>query len=156
MTEQQKITIHPAAFNGLGTCGDFDFMIRSGEYNDALFIFNDNEEHHDSSREGSGNAIIRKYNKFSGQHIYSAGIPTGLLYKNDSLIDSYKGYKHLNERTKYVIDSSIEEIKEILTTYDYRRIFYSSDKNGVLGSKLFKVNDEVLRYITEQIYSLKC
>ena len=58
-------------FGGGGKAGDFGWMIQQPEYDDALFIFNDNEEQFLAFRKnpksgagcarGGGNAIIRPY-----------------------------------------------------------------------------------------------
>lgn len=149
-----NLTKCPTAFTGPNKYGDFDFMIRSGMYNDSLFIFNDNEEEHFTCKKGGGNAVVRQYNKYTCNHTYSAGVPTGIRWKNKDLPNAYNGYKVFDERTKYVIDSAFNEIREILSMYDYKRIFFSADKNGIVGSKLFKVNPDVLKYITDQINNL--
>ena len=88
-------------YKGMNKYGDFNWMINRIEYSDALFLFNDNEEYHNTSRQGRGNAIIRKYNKhnLSQDKPHSAGIPTGTL-KN-------KGYTILDHKTKKVIDECL-------------------------------------------------
>lgn len=131
--------------------GDFNFMINSGEYENCLFIYNDNEENYYNKTcyKGKGNAIIRMYNKYSEykENPYSAGIPTGSL--------KYKGYNELNERNKKIIDDCIDDIQEIIKKNNKKTIYYSvNDKNGILGTNLFNVNNTVLEYITYKIFDL--
>ena len=141
------IEIVGTQFSGRGKYGDFDWMIKQKEYNDSLFIFNDDEERHKTGVQGKGNAIIRKYNKYSGIiRPKSAGIPTGTVKRG--------GYTKLTSRSKFEIDQSIKEIKELILNYDYKKIFYSSDKEGRLGTSIFKVGDDVIEYITLEIQSL--
>ena len=124
-------------------------MIKKDEYKDVLFIFNDNGEHHDTNRRGGGNAVIRKYNKFNNKldRPRSAGIPTGTLEDGS--------YQELNEHVKKQIELSINEIKEIIQIYGYKKIYYSAKKDGVLGTGLFSMNRDVLVYITEKIIELQ-
>lgn len=143
------IEIIPSIFKGQNKIGDFLWMINSGDYNNCLFIFNDNEEEHNTSNEGCGNAIIRPYNKHSGNTIYSAGIPTGCRY-------TFGGYSKLNKRVISVIDLAIEEIEQLLNTGHYTKIYYSVDKTDkLIGMSIFKIGEDVRKYITEKIESLK-
>lgn len=76
-----------------GREGDFQWMIHQPQYNDALFLFNDNEEYHYTSRKGRGNAIVRCFNKHSKHPIpRAAGIPTGT--RSDG------GYETLSEHNQ--------------------------------------------------------
>ena len=144
---KQKMQIIPTIFTGSEKYGDFEYMIMSGEYNDSLFIFNDNEEYHFSDKEGCGNAIIRKFNKNSMLAIpRSAGIPTGTL-KNG-------GYKNLGNHEKDVINFSVDEIKELIRKYKYSKIYFSADSRGRIGTSLFQIHDDVKDYITVEINKL--
>ena len=142
-----NIQIIGIKFVGANMFGDFNWMCDQEEYLDSLFIFNDNEEYHNTDRRGAGNAIVRKYNKYSKLDIpKSVGIPTGTL-KNG-------GYKNLNTHSKNIIDNSIKEIIELIEKYNYKKIYYSSEQDGLLGTSLFEVNILVKKYITEQIFKL--
>jgi hypothetical protein len=147
-TNSPNISIIPIIFTGFNKYGDFNWMINQQEYNDVLFIFNDNEEYHNTNKMGKGNAIIRVYNSHNKKISMprSAGIPTGTL--------KYRGYKKLNKTTKQIIDNSIDKIKQVIQTYNYKKICFSADANGKLGTALFKVNPAVIDYITEQINHL--
>jgi hypothetical protein len=143
------VEIVPSIFKDKNEIGDFFWMINSENYNNCLFIFNDNEEEHDTSNKGGGNAIIRPYNKYSGKAIRSAGIPTGCRY-------TFGGYPELNKHVISEIDSAIEEIKQLLNTGNYTTVYYSIDKKDqLLGMSIFKIGEDVRKYITEKIESLK-
>ena len=140
--------IIPIIYNGENKYGDFKWMIKNIEYKDSLFIFNDNIESKYSYKNGLGNAIIRSYN-VNNPNInipLSAGIPTGSL--------KYNGFDSLSDKNKKYIDDSINIIKELILKYKYKRIYYSAESNGLLGQSLFKVNSEVVKYITNQIHEL--
>jgi len=139
----------PNVYKGFNKEGDFDWMLDQEEYSDILFIFNDNEEYHDTNCRGAGNAVIRKYNKYNTKIPVprSAGIPTGTLEDG--------GYQELNDHVKEQVDSAIEEIKEIIKKYSYTKVCYSAEKDGILGTGIFSVNRDVLIYITDKIKELE-
>lgn len=60
---ENNIKLVPSIFSGRNKLGDFSWMIKQPEYNDALFIFNDNQEafYGKLKRKGCGNAVIRPY-----------------------------------------------------------------------------------------------
>jgi hypothetical protein len=76
-----------SVFSGAGKDGDFDWMITQDHYEDALFVFNDNEAQYKAHRDrptdlagagyapGGGNAIIRPYQCKTPPR--AVGIPTG-------------------------------------------------------------------------------
>ena len=139
------IEIIPSIFIGKNKVGDFNWMINQPEYDNALFIFNDNEEFHYMCIKGIGNAIIRQYNCYNKNISIprSAGIPTGTM-KNG-------GYTELSPDIKKIIKSAIREIKQLIDTYNYQTIYFSSDKNGKLGTSIFTVHPDVIDYITSKI-----
>ena len=143
------IEIIPNIFKGIKQEGDFNWMIQQNEYSNILFIFNDNEEYHNTNCNGIGNAIIRKYNKYNLKltRPRSAGIPTGTLKD--------RGYQELNSHVITMINYAINEIKEIIKKYNYKKIYYSADKDGILGTGIFTVNKDVLHYITTKIKELE-
>ena len=148
-TKIEQVKIHGIQYEKNDKFGDFNWMINQSEYNNSLFIYNDDSESqlNKSHKKGKGNAIIRQYNQYADIKIpRSAGIPTGSR-KNG-------GYTELNEEVKEKIDLSINNIKELIIKYDYKVIYYSAKLNGKLGTGIFKVNDEVINYITEQILVL--
>lgn len=135
-------------FEGKDKIGDFEYMNEQNEYVNSLFIFNDNEEYHNTCKRGGGNAVMRKYNKYNTTLVKpkSAGIPTGTL-KNG-------GYTELNEEIKLTINNSFEEIKELIKTYKYDTIYYSVGEDNKLGTNLFVVDENVIDYIDNLIKSL--
>jgi hypothetical protein len=139
-----QVKVVGVQYTSPNTYGDFKWMIKQPEYSDALFIFNDNEEHHETDKQGLGNAVIRPWNKYGSAEIpRSAGIPTGTLKKG--------GYNMLTNSVQNVIDDAIIEIKELIQNYNYSTIYYSVGSNGKLGTSLFYVNQNVINYIDEQI-----
>lgn len=160
--------------------GDFTKMIVDDYYKDSLFIFNDNIDDHKSSIPGGGNAQVRDYNMFGLHENYpqSAGIPTGSKYSTGVYQEDFSGFKTLGRAKKHV-DDSIREINYLIKTHNYKRIYFSvgnyrpamnpeTGKGGIdelysiyftggrpaLGISLFKPAEEVLKYITNEIYSL--
>ena len=127
--------------------GDFLWMIKSGNYEDCLFIFNDCEEDHHSCKVGGGNAVIRQFNKYSKGKVYSAGISTGNRFGNG-------GYSSLTDEVKVTIDKCFDEINELIQTGRYSTIYYSADSSGLLGMSIFNIHISVREYITDKLLSL--
>ncbi|CAB4963054.1 MAG: hypothetical protein F2842_10855 [Actinobacteria bacterium] len=137
-------------FTERDTVGDFQWMIVQPDYDDCLFLFNDNEgqfrahqasagtEHRCGS--GGGNAAIRPYQCHVPAR--SLGIPTG----------ECGGYTALDERTRSVIDEAIAQLDVLLATGRYERVVYSWDSaRKTLGTGIFEVAREVTDYVVEQI-----
>ena len=141
------VVIKGTIFQKPGKFGDFNWMISRPEYNDALFIFNDNVEDHHTNKLGGGNAIVRPYNKYGNGKIRSAGIPTG---------SKGNGFRVLNQETKKIIDDAILEIKDIIKNDNTIKTVYYSKNPGtfLVGTGLFTVNIEVIKYITKCILEL--
>ena len=160
--QSNKLMIISTVYQPGENYGNFTKMIQSPPYTPKqLFIFNDNIEYMNTADPGGGNAAIRIYNQFSTYNPpRSAGIPTGSLQKGGftSLDQIVRG-----ETAKYYIDIAIERIKKLIEDYNYTTIYFSGTKNssnpennGVdLGQSIFKVAEDVRKYILEQIYSLK-
>ena len=142
-----NIQVIGTVFTKKGREGDFDWHIQSGEFEHALFLFNDDEKRHHWKKGGSGSAVIRKYNKHAcpGKP-RSAGIVTGA---GDG------GYTEFTLKVKEAIDACFKEVKEILQTHNYTAVYYSAKTpNGLLGTSIFQVHPEVLQYITDHIQGL--
>lgn len=130
--------------------GAFTQMKDLPEFERALFIFNDNEREHGTAKKGSGNADMRPYNFHGtpdGELVRSHGIPTG---------EYRQGYMELDDHTKEVIDESIQEIKDLIDHFGYDKIVYSIKDidDIIIGTSIFKVDHEVLVYITREILKL--
>jgi len=159
---KREIEIVPSLFHGRGKVGDFSWMIENENYNDAFFIFNDNEGEYVAFRDGKGglepganNAEIRPYQgKIPPRAL---GIPTGRYgkipvgYTDEELKDQRSGVQK-------IIDESISRIRNILKRYPhYKRVIYSatSKTNTALGAGIFAqlgLGMEVRKYIVQQIY----
>ncbi len=142
-----KVQVIGIKYSRGGIFGDFKWMCTRDEYENSLFLFNDNEEYHYTCRSGAGNAIMRRYNKYSDLDIpISAGIPTGTLARG--------GYAKLTTHSKTCIDDAFKEIDELLSKYKYSRIYYSAETDGQLGTSIFRVDPDVIKYITAKIFNL--
>lgn len=137
-------------FRGLGKNGDFNYMIKLPEFENTLFIYNDDIESINKYNKSKGNAVIRNYNKYNPliKIPKSAGIPTGSRKKKE-------GFKELDSITKKYIDDGIENIKKLIKEYNYDKIVFSENSHGKFGSGIFKVNESVIDYITKQIKMLE-
>lgn len=127
--------------------GDFDWMIKSGKYENALFIFNEDEARQKWKKAGGGNAVIRKYNKYAVSKPRSVGILTGT---------KFAGYPELNDSVKLANDKCIEDIKETVEKYNYDTLYYSAETpDRLLGTGIFTVHPDVLEYITNKLHSFQ-
>jgi hypothetical protein len=144
------ILVYGSSYLGSGRRGDFSFMIQQAlDQNlfDSLYIFNDNVEDHSSAVVGGGVAAIRVYNIYSGLlPPLSAGIPTGSHGVGFASLDSNLAKDH--------IDSAIEEIKNLIEMSGYKSLYFSSAPDGLIGSKIFTIGQDVRQYITDQIRAL--
>lgn len=119
--------------------GDLRWMIQLPEYNDSLFIYNDNMEHRYSKKHISGPDDIREFP-------HSAGIVTGRI--------DDKGFKRLTERIKPYLDKSINNIQELIIKNKYKRVFFLCDQNGLFNTTLFENSLIIKKYITENLINL--
>lgn len=154
---EEGIKLVPSGFKGRNKEGDFSWMINRPEYNDVLFIFNDNQEQFIAFIEylrsgknkgmacsiGGGNAVIRPYQCSIPPK--AAGIPTG---------SRGTGYQNL-EVAKPYIDRAIEYINGLLKSGNYKRVMYSASRDGrTLGASIFSPSTEVKEYIVSSLEKL--
>lgn len=133
-------------FTKRGIEGDFDWMIRSGHYENALFLFNEDETRQHWIKAGQGNAVIRKYNPYAMNRPRSVGILTG---------NRLGGYTELTPEVKDKIDACFHTVHEVCQRHGYTTIYYSAvEPNGLLGTSIFQVDPAVLEYITQKIKNL--
>jgi hypothetical protein len=127
--------------------GDFNWMIKTGNYKNTLFIFDDNLYEHKTNIEGFGLSKIRKYNEF-GKYgkINSAGIILGIVFNN--------GFTKLNDNNKSMIDGSIKDIKCIIMENNYNEIYFSSDEKGNIVSSYCNLSKDIIKYVSEQLFLL--
>ncbi|CAN5799368.1 hypothetical protein BH23THE1_BH23THE1_34110 [soil metagenome] len=151
-----SVKVVPISYQGPGQPGDFGWMIRQPEYQDVLFLFNDNQEQFvafldylrnssnfsNACSAGDGNAIIRPYQCENPPK--SAGIPTG---------SRGQGYQNLVEAKPY-IDAAFDRIKQLVNTGRYQRMMYSATRSGNLGTAIFSPSEEVKSYIVNRIRDL--
>jgi acetyl esterase/lipase len=142
------------AFSGRERLGDFAWMLAQPQFDDALFVFNDNESQFRAFRRdprsaagcsaGGGNAAIRPYRCQDPPR--AAGIPTG----------DVGGYPHLDPHVRAVIDEAVGVIRDLLATGRYTRVFFSAspDDPHLLGTGIFHVGQDVRRYVVEQLHGL--
>ena len=138
-------------FSGPRKYGDFSWMMIQEEYQNALFVFNDNEQQYKAHRDdpasiegcmaGGGNAIIRPYQCEAKPR--AAGIPTG------------PNYHSLTPEVKQIVDEAIAAIRDIVLKNGYNQIFYSANAEGKLGTHIFAPGDDVKTYILQQLKSLE-
>jgi hypothetical protein len=148
----------PSQYEGKGVVGDFGWMIESSQYDDALFIFNDNEEdflayQNNKNRipgspgceDGGGNAAIRHYRCVDSPR--AAGVPTGWR-------QTMTGYPALTPAVQHVLDEAFAEIQRVLASGRYQRVYYSANPDGSLATKIFSPGDDVKRYIVDELYAV--
>lgn len=142
-----KPQLVPSSYDGPNKVGDFAWMIKRPEYSDALFIFNDNEEAFTkvSCKKGQGNAVIRPYQCEKPPR--STGISTGNYIPG--VVNA--GYSSLTPSAKKMIDNGIQKLRDILAAGSYKRVFYSANKKGELGTGIFRVGDDVKKYIVSEL-----
>jgi len=127
--------------------GDFYWMINTGYYQDTLFIFDDNVDDYNTDIEGHGLLKIKKYNEFGTfEKISSAGIIMGNSFNNS--------FNKLDDKTKNIIDRSINDIKKLIIEYNFKEIYYLSDKDGLIKSSFYYPNKDIIKYVSEQLYLL--
>ena len=148
----QSFEVFTSIFDKPGLDGDFSWMSRQAEHEKTLFIFNDNEEQfrafvrgeRSGITAGGGNAGIRPLRGLKPPR--AAGVPTG-IHSN--------GYSRLDEATKKVINESLAVIQELLNTGRYERLIFSKDENSAtLGTGLFRVAEDVKKYIYDALMSM--
>lgn len=132
---------------------NFSKMIQQPRYENALFIFNDNEDDYlnTSCKKGSGNAAIRPYQCDRVHQPRAIGIPTGAKRNISKGRFRNRGYNVNRPRDKRHIDSAINKVKRRLSKGTYSKVFYSTDKKGDLGTNIFRVDPETKSYIKNKL-----
>lgn len=144
-----KCKVMPTFYCGIGKFGDWTWMKDQPVFAHSLFVFNDNEEQFDAYlaeaefgySAGAGNAVARPWRRLNPPK--SAGVPTG---KNGI------GYQHFDEETKEKIDKSLTVIYDLLKTFYYDYLLFSTDKTGkTIGTNTYEVDEKVLQYIFDRL-----
>lgn len=143
-----NVTLMPCNFkesgNGEKKFADFMSMVTMREYEDTLFVFNDNEECFlDPNRQegGSGNGDMRFW-KYNNDKPRAWGIPTGV---NGS------GYPNLTTLNKWMIAEAIWQIRFVVDKYGYKRVAYSADENGKIGFAYYTPGPDVIENISSTL-----
>jgi len=149
------VVITPMHYNSVTKEGCFKTMLERNEADNAIIVYNENVIDYldwDDSRAGAGSAKIRPYawpyNQDKKPRVI--GLPTGFS-------SASKGFEQLDRDTKEAIDSTIQRLILFCRQYhDIERIIYSADESNdqILGTGLFKVNHEVLTYISSMLWKI--
>ena len=138
--------IHGIIYKKPNEYGDFNYMINSGDYDNVLFLFDDDQEMYNTSICGKGITKIRKYNEFSNnRNISSAGI---IISSNNI------GFNILDDKNKNIINICFDKIINFIIEYKYKKLYYSCNENGLIKLNIQYVDSEVIKYITNKIESL--
>jgi len=153
----QHISVVTNVFNRNNRYTNFTNMITMSNYNNTLFIFNDNDKDHYTNKKGANNAEIRIYNFYAPNIPYprSAGIPTGYSSGSNGgytgLMDPDPTLKKGEVPYKSIVFAYVE-ILSLLYMFRNRftQIIYSvnNKKTDLLSTSTFKVDDNVIEFIT--------
>jgi len=147
-----------------GIDGDFGYMIKQRQYDDALFIIMENflDSIRDDTANGGGTACIRKLciqhvtdaDIAKGKKVRAVGIPTGWSIESE-------GFTHMDTLRygiKRAIDLSMERLIIVLSMFSFKRIIYSCDSDNptLIGTGIFKesIGSDVIQYISHRLHSL--
>ena len=153
----QHITVLTNVFNRNNKYTNFTNMITMSNYNNTLFIFNDNDKDHYTNIKGANNAEIRIYNFYAPNIPYphSAGIPTGYSSGSNGgytgLMDADPTIKKGEVPYKSIVFAYIEILSLLYVFKDrFTQIIYSvnNNKSDLISTSTFKVNDDVIEFIT--------
>lgn len=159
-----------------GKPGDFAWQAQQPKFNGTLFIYNENVQHYLSRSiiPGGGNACVRPL-RIVGR---ARGIPTGDFVIGGgftSLDQSFPTSRLPREvaevtsrdtvTAKEIIDFAITHIVKLLSTEPpdrFTELCYAEDRDGkrdhagriVLGQGIFRVGEDVILYITEQLHNV--
>jgi hypothetical protein len=132
--------------------GDFVWMVKQEQYNNCLFLINENFIDSVDSKpyEGAGTAKLRPLTFRFLEKPRAAGIPTGWSVASG-------GFQSLDPLTKKAIDTSFKRIACLLTKFSYDTVVYSADAKNTMriGVNIFRPSEEILDYISSKIINLK-
>ena len=136
---KDNVTFIKSSYKGKDKYGDFKWEIEGNTDPKTLYIFNDDVNLHKTAKKGKGETSIRQYNKY-GQYKkrpYSAGIS----------ISDRKPFTELTPKVKKIIDSDIDEIKDLIEKHNFKKIKYTvkSDEN---------VEPSIQKYILNELENI--
>lgn len=154
----RSVTVLGSPFKGKKQPGDFQWMVKQPEYDDAIFIIAENviDSLRDDASAGGGTACLRMLTPdrvASGVVPRAVGIPTGWSLQT-------RGFSHLDSLyVKTIIDLSLDRICIVMNQHpQIKRLIFSSDAAdplligvGIFGDTL---SPKVRKYISDQIQSL--
>ena len=160
-TAPLSVSICPVLFVKKKACGDFEWMVKQPEYDDALFIVMENfiDSMSDECSAGAGTAVLRPltlahFRSRGAPRPRAFGIPTG--WCTDSA-----GFSHMDcGNIKAVIDLSLDRAALLLRkgAKVYKRIIFScsEDDRSLIGTGVFKktLGKDVIEYISKGIAEL--
>jgi len=142
------VRLCPIVYDPMNPKTNFQNLIGTPSYADALFLFNDNFKDRNSKYPGGNSAVIRPYTFHDPPQ--AMGISTGWS-------SSQGGFKILDENVKQAILLCFETVNHILYEHPHiQRVFYSCDKNDPksLGYAIFRPSASVISHITEKLQSI--
>lgn len=154
----RPVTVVATTFKGRKKDGDFKWMVKQPENDDALFIIAENylDSVRDDASEGGGTACLRMLTPdrvADGVVPRAVGIPTGWSLQT-------RGFSQLDSLyVKTIIDLSLDRASIVLSQHpQIKRLIYSSDAAdpllvgvGIFGDTLCP---NVRKYISDQIQKL--
>ena len=148
----RKVVVSGQVYSGKNRDGDYAWMVKQPQYQTSVFIVMENFlDMIYTSDNGGGTAAFRsKTWPTAGEGAVAVGVPTGWSQETN-------GFKHLDHTVKGVIDCAIARLCTHLHLNPHvTRIVYSADEKDPrrVGSKIFKVDDAVLQYISDRIHAV--
>ena len=133
--------------------GDFKWMAKRDEFNHVLFLYNENfiDSQNPDAPSGAGSAVIRPLTHRIQEWPRAAGVPTGWSVASG-------GFDELNKFIRLAIDNSIERVKRILHDDNtLTEVMFSCDASSpnVIGSRIFRIDEQVVQYISEKLQNLQ-
>lgn len=154
----RPVTVVASPFKGGKQDGDFQWMLKQPENDDALFIIAENylDSVRDDASAGGGTACLRMLTPdrvADGVVPRAVGIPTGWSLQT-------RGFSQLDSLyVKTIIDLSLDRVAIVLSQHpQIKRLIYSSDAADPLlvGVGIFSdtLCPNVRKYISDQIQTL--
>ena len=149
------IRIVPVVYNPITQSGCFEEMFKDTSNDDVLFFYNENVldwlDWTDSTS-GAGSAKIRprSWSYHQDKPVRVLGIPTGFS-------SASRGFTTLDRDTREAISFAIQRaIVLIRQNPAIKRIMFPADKDNtkLLGTKVFQVDDAVVRHISNAIWKI--
>jgi hypothetical protein len=72
------------------------------------------------------------------------GVPTG----------DGGGYAALTPHVREVVSEATAQIRNLLASGRFRRVYFNAASDGLIATGIFKVDDEVRQYITDELRAL--